>query len=303
MLVFDEILVYGTKDEIKKNPPTIIIEIYDQDKVGKSEFIGRAIAKPRVKLRETPYATPTLEWYDIVRGPDNAGELLAAFEMLEIGSPDMPRLTEPKNAITNDMKNERNNLPPQDVIFPVPKEVRPNLSRFRLEVLFWGLRDLKRVHFMSVDKPRIDVECSGKILSSNIIQNAKKNPNFPNMLKSIELELPLEEMYAPPITIRCVDCRSFGRYTLVGTHQITSIHRYLYKPLPKDDITKYKTMGGQIILSAPFTEESYHNLVDGFGMQPMMDSLQQANMKDFYGNRRSSCDQFTLYGAACVTKM
>ncbi|KAI8121686.1 Otoferlin [Lucilia cuprina] len=293
LLVFDEILVYGTKDEIKKNPPTIIIEIYDQDKVGKSEFIGRAIAQPRVKLRENAYVTPTLEWFDIVRGPDNAGELLAAFEMLELGSTDMPRLTEPKNVLA-EVKKERNNIPQQNTIFPVPKEVRPNLAKFRLEVLFWGLRDLKRVHLMSVDKPRIDVECSGKILSSNIIQNAKKNPNFPNMLKSIELELPLEEMYAPPITIRCVDCRSFGRYTLVGTHQITSIHRYLYKPPPKEDITKYKTIGGQIILSAPFNEESLHNLVDGYGMQPMLDSLQQASMKDFYGNRRSSCDQFTL---------
>ncbi|TMW49673.1 hypothetical protein DOY81_005242 [Sarcophaga bullata] len=302
LLVFDEILVYGTKDEIKKGPPTIIIEIYDQDKVGKSEFIGRAIAKPRVKLRENPYVTPTLEWFDIVRGPDNAGELLAAFEMLEIGSTDMPRLTEPKN-VTAEQKKEKNNAQQLDTIFPVPKEVRPHLAKFRLEVLFWGLRDLKRVHLMSVDKPRIDVECSGKILSSNIIQNAKKNPNFPNMLKSIELELPLEETYAPPITIRCVDCRSFGRYTLVGTHQITSIHRYLYKPPPKEDITKYKTIGGQIILSAPLNEDSLQNLVDGYGMQPMMDSLQQASMKDFYGNRRSSCDQFTLYGAACVTKM
>ncbi|XP_065364288.1 otoferlin-like [Calliphora vicina] len=302
LLVFDEILVYGTKDEIKKSPPTIIIEIYDQDKVGKSEFIGRAIAQPRVKLRENPYVTPTLEWFDIVRGPDNAGELLAAFEMLEIGSTDMPRLTEPKNVLA-EIKKERNNVPQQNTIFPVPKEVRPNLAKFRLEVLFWGLRDLKRVHLMSVDKPRIDVECSGKILSSNIIQNAKKNPNFPNMLKSIELELPLEETYAPPITIRCVDCRSFGRYTLVGTHQITSIHRYLFKPPPKEDITKYKTIGGQIILSAPLNEESLQNLVDGYGMQPMLDSLQQASMKDFYGNRRSSCDQFTLYGAACVTKM
>ena len=179
--MFDEILVYGTKDEIKKGPPTIIIEIYDQDKVGKSEFIGRAIAKPRVKLRENPYVTPTLEWFDIVRGPDNAGELLAAFEMLEIGSTDMPRLTEPKN-VTDEQKKDKNNAHQLDTIFPVPKEVRPHLAKFRLEVLFWGLRDLKRVHLMSVDKPRIDVECSGKILSSNIIQNAKKNPNFPNML-------------------------------------------------------------------------------------------------------------------------
>lgn len=96
MLVFDEILVYSSKDEIKKNPPTIVIEIYDQDKVGKSEFIGRAIAKPNIKLKENAYMTPSLEWFEITRGVDGAGELLAAFEMLEIGSEDLPRLTEPK---------------------------------------------------------------------------------------------------------------------------------------------------------------------------------------------------------------
>lgn len=303
LLVFDEILVYGTKDEIKKNPPTIIIEIYDQDKVGKSEFIGRAIAKPRVKLRENPYNTPALEWFDIIRGSENAGELLAAFEMLEIGATDVPRLTEPKD-VEVELKKLVPHSPALNVTYPVPKEVRPHLAKFKLEVLFWGLRDLKRIHFMSVDKPRIDVECSGKILSSTIIQNAKKNPNFPNMLKFIELELPVEETYAPPITIRCVDCRSFGRYTLVGTHQISSIHRYLYKPPPKDDITKYKTIGGQIILSSHLNEENLNNLIDGYGMQPLMGTqLQQAQMKDFYGNRRSSCDQFTLYGAVCVTKM
>lgn len=96
LLVFDEILIYSSKEEIKKNPPTIVIEIYDQDKVGKSEFIGRAIAKPNIKLKENPYMTPSLEWFEITRGVDGAGELLAAFEMLELGSEDLPRLTEPK---------------------------------------------------------------------------------------------------------------------------------------------------------------------------------------------------------------
>lgn len=96
LLVFDDVLVYGAKEEIQRDPPTIVIEIYDQDKVGKSEFIGRAIAKPKVKLKEHAYKTPTLEWFEIIRGTDHAGELLAAFEMLEIGSNDLPALTEPK---------------------------------------------------------------------------------------------------------------------------------------------------------------------------------------------------------------
>lgn len=96
LLVFDDVLVYGAKDEIQRDPPTVVIEIYDQDKVGKSEFIGRAIAKPKVKLKENSYKIPVLEWFEIFRGQDTAGELLAAFEMLEIGSNDLPALTEPK---------------------------------------------------------------------------------------------------------------------------------------------------------------------------------------------------------------
>lgn len=103
----------------------------------------------------------------------------------------------------------------------------------RIEVLFWGLRDLKRVHLLTVDKPRVDVECAGRILFSSIISNAKRNPNFNTPIKFMELELPEQELYRPPLTIRAVDCRSFGRYTLVGTHTINSIHKYMYTPHTK----------------------------------------------------------------------
>lgn len=181
--------------------------------------------------------------------------------------------------------SERSSIPMQTIL-PVPREIRPHLAMYRLKVLLWGLRDLKRIHFMSVDRPRIDVECSGTILSSSIIQNAKKNPNFPTMLKFFDLELPVEENYAPPITIRCVDCRSFGRYTLVGTHQINSIHKYIHRPpSPKEDIKTYPTQGGQIILAAKTTNAQ--NGVDD-----------KSNP-----TRKSSCEYLTLYGAVCVSKM
>lgn len=221
VLVFDEILLYGTKEDIVRNPLAIVIEIYDQDKVGKSEFIGRALVKPIVKLKGTPYVAPTLQWVTIVRGCDAAGELLAAFEMLEVGS-NPPQLIEATpTSSTEDVKAI--NVVGNVVIYPVPKEIRPSLAIFRLEVLFWGLRDVKRVHMMAVNKPRIDVECSGRILYSSIIHNFSKDSNFSDMLKCLELELPIEYVFAPPLTIRCVDCRSFGRYTLVGTHQILSL--------------------------------------------------------------------------------
>jgi hypothetical protein len=41
-----------------------------------------------------------------------------------------------------------------------------------------------------------------------VILNAKKNPNFSMMVKHVDIELPEQEMYCPPLTIRVVDCRS-----------------------------------------------------------------------------------------------
>ena len=57
---------------------------------GKAEFIGRALAKPVVKASnegyESPNFPPKLEWSYVYRGPDRAGELLAAFELLQVKS-------------------------------------------------------------------------------------------------------------------------------------------------------------------------------------------------------------------------
>lgn len=61
---------------------------------------------------------------------------------------------------------------------------------FRIEVLFWGLRDLKRIYLLTADKPRVGVECAGNILYSSVIANSKKNPNFNTPIKFLELELP-----------------------------------------------------------------------------------------------------------------
>nr|CAH7741241.1 unnamed protein product [Callosobruchus chinensis] len=236
LLIFEEILIYGDGEEINRDPSPIVVEVFDQDKVGKSEFIGRTLAKPVVKLKEDPYAKPKfpphLEWFSVTRGADRAGELLAAFELLEIlteGS--LPSLPHPKDI---PMYHETD---PKDIgpLLPVPRGIRPTLARYRIEVLFWGLRDVKRIHLLTVDKPRVDIECSGNILYSSIIQNAKKNPNFSNPVKYMDVDLPEQELYRPPLTIRAVDCRSFGRYTLVGTHMINSIHKYMYTPMTKKE--------------------------------------------------------------------
>lgn len=33
LLIMDEVIVYGIKEEMKRDPPLVVVEIFDQDKV------------------------------------------------------------------------------------------------------------------------------------------------------------------------------------------------------------------------------------------------------------------------------
>ncbi|GAA6102087.1 otoferlin isoform X2, partial [Tachysurus ichikawai] len=194
---------------------------------GKAEFIGRTFAKPLTKMFDEHYGPPRfppqLEYYQIFRGNSTAGELLAAFELLQIGPAgvkDLPPLDGP---------NDEDHGP----ILPVPLGIRPVLSKYRIEILFWGLRDIKRINLTHVDKPRVDIECAGKGVQSALILNYKKNPNFSTLVKWFEVDLPENELLHPPLNIRVVDCRAFGRYTLVGSHAVSSLRKFIYTPPDK----------------------------------------------------------------------
>ncbi|KAI5090675.1 otoferlin isoform X12 [Silurus meridionalis] len=241
MLVFDNVELYGEASELRDDPPIIVIEVYDQDTVGKAEFIGRSFAKPITKMVDEHYGPPRfppqLEYYQIFRGNSTAGELLAAFELLQLGPggvKDLPPLDGP---------NDEDHGP----ILPVPLGIRPVLIKYRIEILFWGLRDIKRINLTHVDKPRVDIECAGKGVQSSLILNYKKNPNFSTLVKWFEVDLPENELLHPPLNIRVVDCRAFGRYTLVGSHAVSSLRKFIY--IPPDKNAKDWVNTGDIIVN------------------------------------------------------
>ncbi|XP_078301010.1 otoferlin isoform X6 [Panthera onca] len=244
MLVFDNLELYGEAHELRDDPPIIVIEIYDQDTMGKVDFMGRTFAKPLVKMADEAYCPPRfppqLEYYQIYRGNATAGDLLAAFELLQIGpagKADLPPINGP-----GDMD--------RGPIMPVPVGIRPVLSKYRIEVLFWGLRDLKRVNLAQVDRPRVDIECAGKGVQSSLIHNYKKNPNFNTLVKWFEVDLPENELLHPPLNIRVVDCRAFGRYTLVGSHAVSSLRRFIYRP-PDRSAPNWNTTGEVVVNMEP----------------------------------------------------
>ncbi|XP_075070137.1 fer-1-like protein 6 isoform X2 [Mixophyes fleayi] len=226
MLLYNNITLFGEIKDIVDDPPNIVVELYDDDALGKPEYIGSTVASPTVTLSEHTYSPAKLAYYPLFCGNLSGGDLLAAFELLQI----------PESGIQS--------LPPIEApdpsqVYTVPPDIRPVLSKFRVEVLFWGVRELKKVQLLSVDRPQVMIECAGKGVKSSVIQSYKSNPNFNVMADWFEVELPENEVLHPPLSICVVDWRAFGRSTLVGTHMINCLKQFLYKP-PEIDTTALK---------------------------------------------------------------
>uniref|UniRef100_A0A8C2XFC0 Fer-1 like family member 6 n=1 Tax=Cyclopterus lumpus TaxID=8103 RepID=A0A8C2XFC0_CYCLU len=216
-LLMDRLVLGGDLQNLQQEPLRILIEVYDEDALGKAEYLGSTVAVPEVRLTSDPYAPPTLQYSPLHCGSQPGGDLLAAFELLQVKSGDgsLPALEKQEGDI-----------------YTVPANIRPVLSTYRLEVLFWGLRELKKVQLLSVDRPQVFIECAGKTLRSSVIQRYKSNPNFTTLVDVIELELPENEHLHPPLSITVVDWRAFGRSTLVGNHIINNLKAFKYTPPP-----------------------------------------------------------------------
>lgn len=259
MIEMTDITMYGKAEDFQSDPPMVIVEIFDQDEemsfLGqggkeKAEYIGRLIAKPVVKMAGDPYEKPdfppTLDWYQVYRGTVRAGEVLACFELLQ--QPLDSRNLEKKlwkiwceskglPMKENDIKVVDKRITEQGVCVSVPRGIRPILAPYRVEVLFWGLRDLKRINLMAVNHPRVEVEIAGKSIESEIIENYKKNPNFSIPVKFIEdVELPDNQYLCPPITIKAKDTRTFGQDILLGTHIIRNVSKFFFTCPPKHSL-------------------------------------------------------------------
>ncbi|CAK6967621.1 fer-1-like protein 6, partial [Scomber scombrus] len=217
-LPMDRLLLSGDLQYIQQEPPRLIIEVYDDDALGKAEYLGATVAVPEVRLASDTYTPPTLQYSPLHCGSQSGGDLLAAFELVQI--------PESGEQILQALQEQEGG------IYRVPANIRPVLSTFRLEVLFWGLRELKKVQLLSVDRPQVFIECAGKTLRSSVIQKYKSNPNFTTLVDSIELELPENEHLHPPLSITVVDWRAFGRSTLVGNHIIVNLKAFKYTPPP-----------------------------------------------------------------------
>ncbi|XP_051932224.1 fer-1-like protein 4 [Hippocampus zosterae] len=217
-LLFDRVLLEGTMEDLVQDPPLVIIQIFDYDVVGSPKFLGQAYAEPELKPVEVLYRKPRLRFYDISMGRVPAGELLAAFELIELdyssfGEPSLPGSVDPQELTY--LQEQR--------CYDIPEGVRPVLRNFRIEMLFWGLRDLKRVQLFEVERPLVMVECAGKQLESEELESYKTHANFKESVRFLHVKLPEQAYFHPPLMLFVVERRGFGRQVLVGTHVVQSL--------------------------------------------------------------------------------
>ncbi|XP_036903265.1 myoferlin isoform X1 [Sturnira hondurensis] len=222
-IIFDEIEIYGEPQAVLQNPPKVIVEIFDNDQVGKDEFLGRSTCSPLVKLNSEVDITPRLLWYPVMNGDKACGDVLVTAELIlrhKDGS-NLPIL--PSQRAPN--------------LYMVPQGIRPVVQLTAIEILAWGLRNMKNYQMASVVSPSLIVECGGERVQSVVIKNLKKTPNFPGSVLFMKVFLPKEELYMPPLVIKVIDHRQFGRKPIVGQCTIDHLDRFRCDPYAgKEDI-------------------------------------------------------------------
>ncbi|KFV17570.1 Dysferlin, partial [Tauraco erythrolophus] len=256
-LIFYEIEIFGDPQNVSDSPPNIVVEIYDHDTYGADEFMGRCVCRPSL------VPSPRLSWHPVVKANRNVGELLAAFELIQrekpavhhipgfereedsegaaawggggdgVGVPSWHDLTCPSCLCPLQSADSDLPYPPpqrEPNVYMVPQGIKPVLQRTAIEILAWGLRNLKSYQLASVTSPSLLVECGGQLVQSCVIKNVKKNPNFDVCVLFMEVRLPKESLYGPPIIVKVIDNRPFGRRPVVGQCTIRSLEDFYCDP-------------------------------------------------------------------------
>uniref|UniRef100_A0A8C3ACN5 Dysferlin, limb girdle muscular dystrophy 2B (autosomal recessive) n=1 Tax=Cyclopterus lumpus TaxID=8103 RepID=A0A8C3ACN5_CYCLU len=229
-LIFYEVEIFGDLEATIAAPPNVVVELYDQDTYGADEFMGRCVCRPSLT------ASPHLAWFPVRRGDQNAGELLAAFELIRREKLMFPGFLS-ENLQQWPEESDLPHPPPQREpnVFVVPQGIKPVLQRTAIEVLAWGVRNLKSFQLASITSPSLQVECGGVTLQSCVIRSVKKKPNFDVNTLVLDVRLPREELYMPPIVIKVIDNRQFGRKPVVGQCSIRSLEEYRCTPEEEEE--------------------------------------------------------------------
>uniref|UniRef100_A0A8C6CT22 Fer-1 like family member 5 n=1 Tax=Moschus moschiferus TaxID=68415 RepID=A0A8C6CT22_MOSMO len=211
-LIFQHLLLYENPQDTRESPPCVVLELWQQDPQGKETLWGRSMWHPVVWLDAQDRILPPMRWHPLVKGlEDEEGEILASCEL--ILETELPLLS----------------VPWKNGIYILPKSIQPTLRKMAIEILVWGLRNMKQVR-----SPRLLVECWEESLQTEPIRDFQTNPNFAQSALLLTLYMPTEETFALPLVLKVVDNQDFGQETVVGQATVHSLQPYFCDPWAED---------------------------------------------------------------------
>lgn len=216
-LLFPKITLFGPAQFYRDNPIPIIVEAFDKETSRRSELIGRSFVQPVVKVSEEEYKPPRfppkLKWEIIQFESREVGQILMAIEFLELSAN-----FEDVYSVNVDKASP----------LIIPDDIRPHNVEYRMEIIFWGLREITKKK-SSKNKFFVVLECGEKIITSPKLKYAQNKLNFPYRIEKVNLDLPEEPDYLPPIALKLYKIGSFTKSkNYMATCIVPTVRFFMY---------------------------------------------------------------------------
>ncbi|XP_073956437.1 otoferlin-like isoform X2 [Choristoneura fumiferana] len=237
---------YTSPERLTEYPPEVLVEVYDGDTTDKKELIGRLQVEPVVDDRRD--FAPQLEWQDLLKGDEPTGRILISAQLMQMPekllkttyySPTQESFYAPGVKEQVDVVSEE----PE----PLPSSLIPTPCTYKVDVYWWGLRNVSITH-----KPCVVLEMEDVTIKSSIITDAKTNCNFPNGKTSQIFEANLGESNCSPLSVRLYDSSTFGRTLFLGLNVVKKPHKYMVGWIPKNE--REESLYSSSIMSAAFVQ-------------------------------------------------
>ncbi|CAH2035070.1 unnamed protein product, partial [Iphiclides podalirius] len=201
---------------------------------------------PVIDDRQDYEYAPKMKWYDMMIGNEVTGQVLMSVQVLQV--PEKLLKTTIYSPVQESFfASGVRELENTEAVEPLPPTLIPKYSSYKVDIYWWGLRDLSVTR-----KPCVVLEIEDLTLKSDIISEKRNSCNFPNGRSSQTFEAPLDEAHYPPLSIRLYDSSTFGRTLFFGTYIVKNPMKYYVNWLPKDE--REESLRSASIMSSSFTE-------------------------------------------------
>ncbi|XP_048004356.1 otoferlin-like [Leguminivora glycinivorella] len=216
---------------LKTSPPEILVELYHWDATQKDkiDLLGRVTMKPVFVPGQDLEAPSTLDWHNLRLGAEDVGRIQMSAQIMHVTSALnqtwVNRSQEQLQRSSEQIINQT--VLNTDVPEPLPLHILPANTNYKMDVYFWGLREVS-----ITNKPLVTLELEDVTVKSAIITHSKSNCNFPHARISQTFQGNLTN--GSQMNIKLFDTTTFGRTLFVGSNT-KKPQKYLLTWLPKHE--------------------------------------------------------------------